>query len=87
MASANMLTGQFTVGTTAAKAVSAKTTGEGARVRNTHATNILYVGGSSVDGTTGYAIPPGQSEDFPFTGDIYVVGSGAGTTGTWMALS
>lgn len=88
MASASMLTGQFTVGTASAKAVSAKTTGEGARIRNTHATNILYVGPTtSVDATTGYPIPPGQAEDFPYAGDIYVIGSAAGTTGGWVALS
>lgn len=87
MASANIKTGQFTVGTSSVKAVSAKTTSEGARVRNTHATNILYVGDSTVDAASGYPIPPGQSETFDYVGDLYVIGSGAGTTGGWVALS
>ena len=57
-------------------------------VKNTHATQKLFVGGSNVSSTLhGYEL--GQNEEIYLElqnpSEVYVVGDGAGTTYTWCA--
>lgn len=86
MTGSNLGYGQFSIGTGAATLiVAARTTGKGVRVRNTHATQVLYVGDANVTAANGYPIPAGLSELFStYTGALYGVGSGAATTGGWI---
>jgi hypothetical protein len=73
-----------TVGTAAAtssKALSARRRRE-LIVANTHATQVLYVDDvTGVTTGTGHPVGPGASVPFgDYDGDVYVIGSGAGTT-------
>jgi hypothetical protein len=81
MSAGTFTTAQFTVGTSAAKISDAGSREDRVRVRNAHATNVLYVGpDSSVTTTTGYPIPAGASEVFDFSLTLWAIASGVGTT-------
>lgn len=81
--------GTGSVGTTAAGLVGAidRESKKGVRVKNTHATQKLYVLDSRVSATLGYEL--GVNEDLFLElvqpKDIRVVGDGASTTYTWIA--
>lgn len=88
MSAASVAYGQFTVGATAARVVSGQSIGKGVRVRNTHATQVLYVGDANVTAATGYPIPAGQAETLPnYVGDLYAISTAAGTTGGFLSVS
>ncbi len=77
------------VGTTAAKLVAVKATAahKGVIIKNLHATQKLYIGLSSVTAVLGYEL--GVNEELKLElkdpADIWVLGSGATTTYTWLA--
>ena len=78
-------TNQATVGTSAVLLIPARSTRRVAIVRNSHASNLLYLGGSSaVTAANGLLVPAGQAVDLAgHEDDIYVIGSAAGTTVSW----
>jgi hypothetical protein len=81
MSAGTFTTAQFTVGTTASKIADAGSRGDSVRVRNTHATNTLFVGpDNTVTTGNGYPIPAGQTETFNFSLTLWAIASGAGTT-------
>jgi predicted transcriptional regulator len=71
-----------TIGTEAESLVSANPRRSTVRIKNTHATNVLYVGFvDDVATTTGYAIAAvGGELELATTAAIYAIASGASTT-------
>ena len=57
------------------------------RIKNTHATQKLYVGFSTVTAILGYELGVNEEIklDIKNPSEIYVLGSGATTTYTWLA--
>lgn len=82
--------GRFTVGTGAAQVNggTSQPLKHGVIVFNTHATQNLDIGLSGVTTGAGHLVRPGMSERFPCANlnQFYVVGSGAGTTGSYLAI-
>ena len=68
-------------------ATASKKAGKGIHIKNTHASQNLFVGNSTVTSTGGFELGPDESVfleiDDPST--VYVVGSGASTTYTWLS--
>lgn len=59
---------------------------KGVKIKNTHATQNLFVGKSGVTSSTGYELGPNEEVFLylRFPDEIFVVGSGAATTYTWI---
>lgn len=78
--SATLTGATVTIGATAAVIVAAKASRASIVVQNVHATNVLYVGPSSVTTANGLRLNPGESIEFTdYTGAIYGIASAAGT--------
>lgn len=78
-AGTQLQTQQTTVGTSAAQLVAASTTRQSATIRN-RGQGTVYLGGSAVTTTTGFALDPGET--FTFSGTtaaIFAIASVAGT--------
>ena len=60
---------------------------KGVRIKNTHASQLIYVGRANVSATQGFELGPDEEVflevDKPY--EIYVIASGAATTYTWIA--
>jgi len=68
-------------------AIASRKAGKGIHIKNTHASQNLFVGNSAVSSTLGFEIGPDETVflqiDDPTT--VFVVGSGASTTYTWLS--
>ena len=78
------------VGTSAAQlatVLSGKPAYKGVTIKNTHASNNLFVGKSDVTATTGFELGPDESIELVIKqpSELYVIASGASTTYTWLA--
>lgn len=81
-----LFTNQKTVGTDAAQLDATARTYQELEIRNTHASQVLYVGASGVTASTGHAIPAGAAwkSSTPIDASkLYLIASGADTTSTW----
>jgi hypothetical protein len=78
-------TNQATVGTSAVLLIPARSTRRVAIVRNSHASNLLYVGGSSgVTTANGLLVPAGQAVELPgHETEVWAIASAASTTVAW----
>lgn len=81
--------GAFSVGTSAAVIVSAGQKTKSLIIKNTHASQTLFVGDdSSVSDTTGFPVAAGESISIEgYNGPVYGYGSGADTTGRYLAVA
>lgn len=83
-------TGQKTVSTAAVQMVTASTKAKiGIRIKNTHASNILYVGFSSaVTSGNGYLVAAGDEVHVPVSNArlIWLIASASGTVASFMAI-
>jgi hypothetical protein len=83
----NLTTGQATIGTTAASLVAARTLRRSVTVRNTHATNVLFLGkDSAVTTANGLAVPAGQAVDLDYDGQVFAIASAVSTTVSFAEL-
>ena len=77
------------VGTTAEALNTAteKTAGKGIIIKNYHASQFLFVGKSNVSATNGFRLAPSEQIELKINraDQIYVIGSGADTTYTWIS--
>lgn len=85
----SLFTGQASVGTTQAQLLPPRSTRRVAVVRNTHATNGLFIGpDATVTTANGYAVPAGQAVELPgHEGPVHAVASAASTTVSWADVS
>jgi hypothetical protein len=84
----NITSAQGTVGAAAAKIVSAKNGVRAVSVSATHATQDIYVGPSGVTTGNGHKVKAGTTVTLPgFHGDLYAIGSGAGTNYSTAVIS
>lgn len=80
MIGSNLNHGEVSIGTAAAQIIAGRTTRKSLLVRNIHATQILYVGGSGVTTANGMKVKPDESVEFAdFNGTLYGVADGAAT--------
>lgn len=80
--------GTASIGGTATRLVAARARRESTIIQNNHATQTLHIGGdSSVTTSTGMKIAAGGSLTLDgYQGDIWAIGSGAGTTANYFEL-
>lgn len=64
-----------------------KKAGKGITVKNYHASQFLFVGKANVSATNGFRLAPGEQIELNIdrADHIYVIGSGADTTYTWIS--
>jgi len=77
------------VGTSAAQLVDVldKASGKGIIIKNTHASQKLYIGDARVSATKGFELGANESVELAlqYANEVYVVGGGASTTYTWLS--
>jgi hypothetical protein len=77
----NLTTGQASIGASAASLVAARTNRRSVVVRNTHASQVLFLGkDSAVTTANGLAVPAGQATELTYDGQVFAIASGASTT-------
>jgi hypothetical protein len=81
----SIATGQATIGTTAASLVAARTLRRRVYVRNTHASNVLYLGASAaVTTANGHAVPAGTTVEIDTDAAVFAIASAITTTVTYL---
>lgn len=80
--------GTISVGTTAAVLVAGRTSRRSVIIKNTHASQVLYVGDDDqVTDTNGFPVAAGDTISFDnYNGPLYGYGSGAATTGRFFQV-
>jgi hypothetical protein len=73
---ANITTGQISITASAGQIVAANATRRAVAIKNSDATNILFVGSAGVTVATGHRIDPKETLVVPFVGAISGIGSG-----------
>ncbi len=86
-----MLYGNVTVATDAAALTDeapAKPLFRGVKVTNHHAQNFVYVGDADVTAENGFAVGPGDTQEFPVDDPrtLYVISAAGGEAVSWWAI-
>lgn len=83
----SIFSGQGSVGTTHAALAGSQALKHGVWIRNTHATQLLYIGPVTVSSSVGYLLNPGEEKFLPVANlaTVDTIGSAASTTFCYLA--